>query len=115
MKILFSDRKRLLGKTAVQMAESKVASALSKFGDRVQAVEIQIDDINNGTRGGPDRECRVTVRIRKMGDVVASATDERVSKAVALAVGRIERAVARRINRRFLATNPRRWNGIQSA
>jgi ribosome-associated translation inhibitor RaiA len=114
MKILFHDKKRLLNTTAVQMAESKVASALSKFGDRIQSIEIQIDD-SNGPRGGRNKECRATVRIRSLGDVVASATDERVSNAVALAVGRIERAVARRINRRFLISNPKRWNGVQSA
>ncbi len=98
MKIVIIDSQKLLSERATEQAKSKVASALSKFGYRVRSVEISVGDAN-GPRGGFDKSCRVMVQIKKMGAVIASVEEESLSKAVSRAMGRAERAVARRIQR----------------
>ncbi len=99
MKILINDKQKLLGTNAISRAESKMNASFSRFGYSVKSVDITIVDVN-GPRGGIDKECRVLVKLRKMQEIAVTVRDESLSKAVANAISRSARSVARQLDRR---------------
>ena len=107
MKVQFNDQTGLLSSAAIHKANTKLASSLSKFGNRVQSVTLSICD-SNGPKGGIDKECKVLIKLKNMGEVTASANDESLSSAIAKTINRGERAVARRLQRNSLIDRDRR-------
>ncbi len=107
MKIAISDRQNLLSSEAIERTEKKLAAAFSKFGFRISRIEISVSDVN-GPRGGVDMQCRVVAKIKKMGDVVATVTDESLTKSIRGAIMRAERGVARRIKKLAVVDDDRR-------
>lgn len=78
-------------------AEHKLHASLSRFGQRVQAVEVRIGDIN-GPKGGKDKYCRLTLQ-SPLGTVSVCKGAEDPYAAVHLATERLERAMARKLDR----------------
>jgi len=109
MEIRLSDKHALLAGSASDRTDLKVRSAFAKFGEKIQRVELTVDDVN-GPKGGVDKECRVIVRLRKMEDVVVTAKDESLSKAVSQAIKRADRTVARQIQKRSIRNGIRHSN-----
>ena len=107
MKISFNDRQNLLSETAVRQTEEKLSAALSKFGSRISRITVSVYDIN-GPRGGTDMECRLVAKIKKMGEVVAIVRDDSLTKSIRRAIIRIERNVARRIQKNSVIDHDRR-------
>ena len=101
MKTLIHDRQKLLSEQGIQQSESKLAASLSRFGRHIRSAELHLSDIN-GPRGGLDKECRLLVRLRRGGDVVATVRDDSISVAIGRAIKRMERTVARRIEKQSL-------------
>ncbi len=79
--------------------DRRLAFALSRFAERIRSTEVQLADIN-GPRGGVDKRCTITVRIPGAGPVVIEDEDASFHAAVARAFDRLERAVARVLDRR---------------
>ncbi len=107
MKILINARPNVLSQESVDQLEAQVTSALEKFGFRIIAVDVHLSEFLGNGRG-VDKECRLVVRTRKLGEVVATARDESVSGAVSRAIQRAQRSVARRIQERSLFDADRR-------
>lgn len=101
MRISIHDRQQLMSSASLLEAEAKLAAGLSRFGYRILGVELRVQD-QNGPRGGIDKVCRVVVKLHKMGEVVATAEDPSLHKAITRTIGRVERAVARRVEKRNL-------------
>ena len=78
-------------------AERKLHASLSRFGQRIRTVEVRIGDVN-GPKGGEDKYCRVTLE-SPLGTVSVCKGAEDPYAAVHLAVDRLERAMARRLER----------------
>ena len=47
-----------------EFVQRKLAFALSRFADRVQSVDVLLDDVN-GPRGGIDQRCRLIVGLKR--------------------------------------------------
>ena len=92
---------QILSDSAVSTIESKINSALAKFGHHVSRVELTVRDVN-GPRGGIDKECKVMVKLLKLEDVVVTMKDASASTVVSQTIHRAERAVSRRIEKRTL-------------
>lgn len=99
MNILITDRNDLLSEHAKQLVTRRMLFALSRFGNQIDRVNVQVLDVN-GPRGGLDKDCSVTVKLKKIGSVKVSATDASAGKCVSSAIDRIGRAVARKVERR---------------
>jgi hypothetical protein len=106
MKVLINDKQKLLSAEAIEQTESRLAAAFSKFGFRISRIEVSVSDIN-GPRGGVDKECRLVAKTNKMGDVIATVTDESLTKSIRRAIARAERGVARRIQRHTVVDHDR--------
>ena len=79
--------------------ERRLQFALSRFSGRIQRVQVILED-QNGPRGGLDKSCRIVVRLKEDGDVVAEVADVNWEVAVDRATTRVGHTVARRIARR---------------
>ena len=53
--------------------ERRFRFALSRFGQKIRLVAVQLGDLN-GPRGGLDKQCRVTVTLSPSGKVIVGAT-----------------------------------------
>jgi hypothetical protein len=82
-----------------ESAERRAAFQLSRFADVVRRVRITVEDLN-GPRGGVDTQCRVSITLDRYAPIVVSATAETIGDAVAGALDRAARGVARMLDKR---------------
>lgn len=78
--------------------ERRLRFAVSRFGSRVQKIIVFLQD-SNGPRGGIDKVCRVLVKTRGLGVVVASVSDSQWVAAVDRATTRIGHSLSRHLER----------------
>lgn len=97
----FGIRGRHIELTAPLLAhvERRLRFALSRFGQKIRLVAVQLTDLN-GPRGGLDKQCRVRVALSPSGRVMAEAIDADLPTAIDRAADRLERSVTRELERR---------------
>lgn len=78
--------------------ERRLRFALGRFGSRVGTVSVFLQD-HNGPKGGIDKICRILVKTRGCGVVVAAVADSDWAAAVDRATTRIGQAMARQVDR----------------
>jgi ribosome-associated translation inhibitor RaiA len=91
----------------IEHAESRVRSALERFGRHVKRVTVRFTDINGG-RGGEDKVCSLSVTLHRLGttEVESMGSDaygvvERASAKMKLVLSRkLERHQERRLSLR---------------
>jgi ribosomal subunit interface protein len=79
--------------------ERRLRFALGRFGPKIRQVAVKLTDLN-GPRGGLDKQCQIAVTLSPSGKVRAEATDADLHTAIDLVSERLERAVARELERR---------------
>jgi putative sigma-54 modulation protein len=90
------------GKPAPELTahvERRLRFALTRFNGRIGRVNVFLAD-QNGPRGGIDKTCRIVVRLRDGGDVVAEVSDVDWEVAVDRATTRIGHSTGRELARR---------------
>lgn len=90
------------GKPASELAahvERRLRFALTRFSGRIGRVSVFLAD-QNGPRGGIDKTCRIVVRLREGGDVIAEVSDVDWEVAVDRATTRIGHSTGRELARR---------------
>ena len=92
------DRSGILTGELREFVERRLLFALSRFESRIQRTTVVVADAN-GPRGGIDKSCRITVKLRRAGDVTITDQDVEVGSCIARAADRVGRAVARAIER----------------
>ena len=97
----FSIRGRHIGLTEALLAhvERRLRFALSRFGQKIRQVAVQLTDLN-GPRGGVDKQCRVTATLSPSGRVMVEEIDAALHTAIDRAAERLERSVVRELERR---------------
>ena len=76
----------------------RLSFALGRFTHRVERVTVRIVDLN-GPRGGPDKRCRIVVRLMPARNILVEATDSDAYAAVSQAANRLDERVARELAR----------------
>ncbi len=101
------DRSSVLTVELRELLERRLAFALSRFDARIQRTTVVVADAN-GPRGGIDKLCRITTKLRRAGDVTITDQDADLGSCIARAADRLGRAVARAIERtqRFDRSRP---------
>lgn len=79
--------------------ERRLQFALSWAVHEVRKVVVRLSDIN-GPRGGNDKRCYIQIPITSRPDVVIVDTEADLYVAIDHAVNRVERSVARRLERK---------------
>lgn len=102
----------------VDHVDRRLHFALARFGPRIARATVALEDVN-GPRGGVDKACRIVVRLRSGGDIVASVDDVDWHAAVDRATTRIGQSVAREVTRsrevRGLPAAPPRGAPVRSS
>lgn len=94
--------KSATGKVPADLAahvERRLQFALSRFSGRIRRVNVFLAD-QNGPRGGVDKTCRIVVRLKDGGDVVAEVSDVDWVIAVDRATTRVGHSTSRDLARR---------------
>ena len=89
---------RRKGKVARKI-EHAVSSALDRFKHTIHEVRLSVVDIN-GPRGGLDKMCRVMLRLRPGGLLVATAHGTSPEHAAHEALRRLNESITRTLSRR---------------
>ncbi len=79
--------------------ERRLRFALSRFAVRIEKIVVFLHD-HNGPKGGIDKVCRVLVKVRGCGMIMAAIADTDWIAAADRAISRVGRSVARQIDRR---------------
>jgi ribosomal subunit interface protein len=77
----------------------RIDFAIRRFQGHVARVLVRLVDVN-GPKGGPDKRCRIIVRLSPVGSVIVEATDADVYVAASQAAIRLDERVARALTRR---------------
>ena len=98
MHIAVSDRSGAMTPALRELAERRLLFALSRFAAKVQRVTVTVADAN-GPRGGVDKSCRITVKLRRIPQVLVTDVEADLAKCISRAADRVGRAVARAVQR----------------
>jgi putative sigma-54 modulation protein len=79
-------------------SEQRVGAALSRFVHAIRRVELTLADVN-GPRGGIDKVARLRVSGRGFPPLLIEQKDSDIGRAVAFAVDRASRTLARALER----------------
>ena len=86
----------------------RLGMKLGKFATSIERVTVRVKDIN-GDRGGIDKVCDIKVVVSGLPSVVVEGQSDTIRAAVNSALGSVERAVRRVVERRRMA--PLKANG----
>jgi putative sigma-54 modulation protein len=94
--------------------ERRLYFSLERFTLRMTRIDVLIEDLN-GPRGGLDKLCRIKIRLRPTGTVIAEYVHSNLYTAVACAAGSAAEAAARAVQRlRDRRPEPRTLQGVIS-
>ena len=110
MNIKISDKDGLINKQSRETIFNKVRSSFSRFDSIINSIQIFFVD-NNGPKGGVDKNVRITIGLNRFKNISVNSESSSLNKAVAQAINRAERAVARMIQKRHF-TNRRTGTGL---
>lgn len=83
---------------ALAHIERRLHFSLDRFELRISSIDVLIEDLN-GPRGGPDKSCRIKIKLHPTGTVIVRYAHSSLNTAVAFATRCIEEAVARAVQR----------------
>ena len=82
----------------LEHVERRVRCALARFDGRVARVVVRVADVTS-PEAGADKRCRITVRMRPVGEIVAEDAGPDLYAAIDVAAKRIRRSVRREVER----------------
>ena len=98
MKLSIVDRSGFLSDDLHVLTERRLLFALSRFDSSIQRVSVVFSDAN-GHRGGIDKCCLITVKLRRSADVIITDQDSHVASCITRSTARVGRAVNRAVER----------------
>ena len=76
------------------LIERQIGYALGRFEPKIREIDVRLRDLN-GPKGGIDKHCRISVRFRAGGSVLADVSDVEYEPVIVRAVDRVSRRVQR--------------------
>lgn len=73
--------------------------AVNRIEDWIRTVRISITDIN-GPKGGVSQRCRIVIHTRLGAPIIVQETQDRISRAIHIAIGRAAHTLKRNISKR---------------
>jgi putative sigma-54 modulation protein len=99
MIIEINNSKTKLIPSQVDWVKNRLRFSLSRFNGSVSKVLVRFDDVN-GPKGGVDKCCLITVKLRVAGDVVVKGDGRDYFSAIGNCAGRLQRTINRTLERR---------------
>lgn len=78
--------------------ERRLCFALERFARRIREVRVSVGDLN-GTRGGVDKRCRVTIVLIPSTTIVMEDRDSNIYVAIDRVADKAGRGISRRLRR----------------
>jgi ribosome-associated translation inhibitor RaiA len=88
------------GAVLKEMVDDVVGRAIERFGDRITRLEIHLADVNSGVRSGPDdMRCTVEARMAGRRPITVTHRAATIEQAVAGAAEKLQKTIARTVER----------------
>lgn len=87
------------GERLRETVREKLAVALAKFSERIERVDVRLEDLN-GPRGGIDKRCMLAARVRSGQVIQSEVVDFDYEVALNRAVQRLTRRIKDHLARR---------------
>lgn len=89
--------KGVMEKSALrEYAEDKIAAALRRFEDRILGVTVRLEDVTGPRKQGVDKQCRIDLRIRPVGQIIIQEHASDLQAALLTALDRLKAAISRK-------------------
>jgi hypothetical protein len=89
--------KRIEDRTRLRsQAETRVASSLRRFRDRIGRVAVFLEDVTGPHKQVVDKRCRISVRLRRGGALLIEDVRADAFDALAVALDRLKAALSRK-------------------
>ena len=98
MRLSIVDRSGFLSDDLHVLTERRLLFALARFDSSIKQISVVFSD-SHGPRGGIDKSCCITVKIRRAPDVTVSDHDSDVAACITRSIARTGRAVTRAVER----------------
>jgi ribosomal subunit interface protein len=99
MRVEIRGRRTLVSAAFREHALRRIGFALSRYGAALSRVVLRVAD-ENGPRGGVDKQARMLARLRRGGQLEIAERDADLYAAIDRGAGRLQRALARALDRR---------------
>ena len=98
MQISIVDCQRVLTAETRELAERRLLFALSRFASKISCVSLTMSD-ENGPKGGADKKCSVTVKLKRLPEVRGAGVEGDVEASICHVADRAGRTVQRTVER----------------
>lgn len=109
MQLEINNRKAGFDDEVSQKVVKQLQVALCRFSGTVSRVRVTFADIN-GPRGGVDKRCRISAKMKTVGQVVVQGDGHDYTEALLISLDKLTRAIRRDLEKG--RTNPIRKNRI---
>src|SRR3954464_10354488 len=79
--------------------QALVRDTLDRYSDRITRVEVHLNDLNSGVKGGNDKRCLMEARVAGFGPISVNHEADNLSLAIDGAMEKLERAIEHRLGR----------------
>jgi ribosomal subunit interface protein len=79
--------------------QALVRDTLERYSDRITRVEVHLNDLNSGVKGGTDKRCMMEARLGGLGPVAANHEAETLDLAISGAMEKLERAIEHKLGK----------------
>ena len=103
MQLEMNNRQAGLDEEVSHRAERQLRLSLSRFIGAVSRVRVTFFDVN-GPKGGLDKRCRITAKMKTAGQMVVQDNGHDYTEALSLCLDKLTRALRREVERRRTKT-----------
>jgi len=88
--------------------QALVRDTLDRYSDRITRVEVHLNDLNSGAKGGTDKRCLMEARFAGMGPVAVNHEAENLDLAINGALEKLERALEHKLGKKTVVATGKR-------
>ena len=88
--------------------QALVRDTLDRFSDRITRVEVHLNDLNSGVKGGLDKRCLMEARLGGLGPVAVNHEAENLDLAISGALERLEHALDHKLGKKTVVATGKR-------
>lgn len=88
--------------------QALVRDTLDRYSDRITRVEVHLNDLNSGVKGGLDKRCLMEARFGGVGPIAVNHEAETLDLAINGALEKLEHAIEHKLGKKAVMATGKR-------